>query len=203
MEGINLIGAAMKERFAREQKPGVLSYWGFDGWWNGGLRSVPAFHNMHGILTETAGNLATPRDYKPGDLPQRFGNGIPTREPSIFYQRPWPGGRWTLRDAVNYMLTADFAILELASNRAQHFLYKAWELARANIELGGRATRTPTLSPPASGIAGARWKWCAAFKCPASSSSGPGHLLRLTANSIPPVPSSCPPRNPSAPISST
>ena len=41
MEGINLIGAAMKERFASEGKTGVLSYYGFDGWWNGGLRSVP------------------------------------------------------------------------------------------------------------------------------------------------------------------
>ena len=68
MEGINLIGAAMKERFARENKPGVLSYWGFDGWWNGGLRSVPAFHNMHGILTETAGTtLASPRTYSASD----------------------------------------------------------------------------------------------------------------------------------------
>lgn len=203
MEGINLIGAAMKERFAREQKPGVLSYWGFDGWWNGGLRSVPAFHNMHGILTETAGNLATPRDYKPGDLPQRFGNGIPTREPSIFYQRPWPGGRWTLRDAVNYMLTADFAILELASNRAQHFLYKAWELARANIELGGKG------NPYAYVVPASQWdRWSAVEMVRRLQMSGvvierARTSLRLTANSIPPVPSSCPPRNPSAPISST
>ncbi|MCC6364015.1 MAG: peptidase M14 [Bryobacterales bacterium] len=156
MEGINLIGAAMKERFAREQKPGVLSYWGFDGWWNGGLRSVPAFHNMHGILTETAGTLATPRAYKLSDLPERFGNGIPTREPSIFYQRPWPGGRWALRDAIDYMLTADFAILELASNRARHFLYKAWELAHANIELGKKG------SPYAYVVPAGQWdRWSA------------------------------------------
>jgi hypothetical protein len=140
MEGINLIGAAMRERFAREHKPGILSYWGFDGWWNGGLRSVPAFHNMHGILTETAGTLATPRTYKLTDLPERFGNGIPAREPSIFYQRPWLGGRWALRDAIDYMLTADFAILDLASNRAQHFLYKAWDLAHTNIELGRKGS---------------------------------------------------------------
>ena len=73
MEGINLIGMAMKERFARENKTGVLSYLGFDAWWNGGLRSVPAFHNMHGILTETAlHSFATPRVYKPADLPARF-----------------------------------------------------------------------------------------------------------------------------------
>ncbi|HUQ95260.1 MAG TPA: M14 metallopeptidase family protein [Bryobacteraceae bacterium] len=147
MEGINLIGAAMKERFAREHKPGVLSYWGFDGWWNGGLRSVPAFHNMHGILTETAGSGASPRTYRLEDLPERFGNGIPSREPSIFYQRPWMGGRWGLRDAVDYMLTADFAILDLAAARSEHFLYKAWELAQTNIEVGKKGKPFAYLVP--------------------------------------------------------
>ncbi len=135
MEGINGIGAAMKERFARENKPGVISYFGFDAWWNGGLRSVPAFHNMHGILTETAGyQYGTPRDYTAKDLPDRFGNGIPAKEPSVFYQRPWMGGKWAVRDAIDYMLTADFAILELAAARSEHFLYKAWELARTSMD---------------------------------------------------------------------
>jgi hypothetical protein len=139
MEGIHLIGAAMKERFALENKPGVLSYSGFDGWWNGGLRSVPAFHNMHGILTETAaGYLATPRLTKFDDIRPRFANGIPTKEPSIFYQRPWLGGRWGVREAIDYMMTADFAILELAAQRREDFLFKAWRMARDNIAAGER-----------------------------------------------------------------
>ncbi len=137
MEGINLIGAAMKERFARENKPGVVSYVSFDAWWNGGLRSAPAFHNMHGILTETAlYQYATPKDYKLSELPATFASGIPTREPTVFYERPWLGGRWALMDAVEYMLTADFAILELAASRPRQFLMKAWELASAQIEAG-------------------------------------------------------------------
>lgn len=137
MEGINGIGAAMAERFALENKPGVLSYHSFDGWWNGGLRSVPAFHNMHGILTETAlYSYATPRVYKPSELPERFASGIPAAEPTIFYQRPWLGGRWGVRDAIEYMLTADFAILDLAARRSSHFLLKAYDLARASIEAG-------------------------------------------------------------------
>ena len=137
MEGINLIGSAMKERFARENKPGILSYFGFDAWWNGGLRSVPAFHNMHGILTETAGfHYATPRTYDSKDFPERFGNGIPTKEPSVFYQRPWMGGKWSVRDAIEYMLTADFAILDLAATRPAHFLQKAYDLARTSTEAG-------------------------------------------------------------------
>jgi hypothetical protein len=139
MEGITLIGSAMKERFAREDKPGVLSYHGYDAWWNGGLRSVPCFHNMHGILTETAlFSYGTPGNYRLTDLPDRFGNGMPTKEPTVFYPRPWMGGTWGVRDAIEYMLTADFAILELASARREHFLWKAWEMARANVEAGNR-----------------------------------------------------------------
>ncbi len=135
MEGINVIGSVMKERFARENKPGAISYVGFDGWWNGGLRSVPAFHNMHGILTETAGwGYATTRTVKVGDLPERFANGIPTKEPSMFYQVPWLGGKWGLRDAIEYNLTADFAILDLAAMRTEYFLSKAYEVARNSIE---------------------------------------------------------------------
>jgi hypothetical protein len=137
MEGINLIGSAMKERFARENKPGILSYIQFDAWWNGGLRSVPAFHNMHGILTETALHAyATPHEYKAADFPDKFANGALTREPSIFYQRPWMGGKWGVGDAIEYMLTADLAILDLAASRAPEFLFKAWEMAQANIDAG-------------------------------------------------------------------
>ena len=148
MEGINLIGSAMKERFATENKPGILSYYGFDAWWNGGLRSVPAFHNMHGILTETALNAyATPRVYKPSDLPERFANGIPTKEPTVFYQRPWMGGKWGVRDAIDYMLTADFAILDLASTRTESFLFKAWDLARASIATGAKGPYAYIISP--------------------------------------------------------
>jgi hypothetical protein len=95
---------------------------------------------MHGILTETASSgYATPRTYDSKTLPVRFANGIPTKEASIFYQRPWLGGTWTLRDAIEYMLTADFAILDLAASRSPEFLRKAYEMGRA----GRRATGGP------------------------------------------------------------
>ncbi len=149
MEGINLIGAAMKERFARENKPGTVSYTSFDAWWNGGLRSAPAFHNMHGILTETAlFAYATPHDYKLADLPERFPNGIPAKEPTVFYEKPWMGGRWALRDAVDYMLTADFAILRLAADNPSRFTLKAWEMAAANIEKGRAGGPYAYVLPP-------------------------------------------------------
>ncbi len=148
LEGIHLIGSAMKERFAREGKTGVLSYAQFDAWWNGGLRTAPAFHNMHGILTETAASgYATPRSYELKDFPARFAGGLSAREPSVFYPSPWRGGRWGLREAIEYMLTADFAILELAADRSEHFLYKAWEMARDAIASGRKGSPYAYLVP--------------------------------------------------------
>jgi hypothetical protein len=148
LEGIHLIGSAMKERFAREGKTGVLSYAQFDAWWNGGLRTAPAFHNMHGILTETAASgYATPRSYELKDFPARFAGGLSAREPSVFYPSPWRGGRWGLREAIEYMLTADFAILELAADRSEHFLYKAWEMARDAMALGRKGSPYAYLVP--------------------------------------------------------
>lgn len=152
MEGINLIGAAMKERLASEDKPGAISYVSFDAWWNGGLRSAPAFHNMHGILTETAlYEYATPKVYKPSEIPERFSTGIPAKEPTVFYERPWLGGRWALRDAVDYMLTVDFAILDLAAGRSRHFLMKAWEMATVELQKGRKGGPFAYVVPAAQG----------------------------------------------------
>ena len=127
---------------AREDKPGILSYLGYDAWWNGGLRSVPAFHNMHGILTEVANySYATPRDYRRAELPDDFTNGMSTREPSMFaMKRPWMGGKWGVRDAVEYMLTAsDFAILNLAAATIPTTCSRATRLARQAIERGKKS----------------------------------------------------------------
>lgn len=151
MEGINSIGSAIKERMAREGMSGALSYWGFDAWWNGGLRSVPAFHNMHGILTETALNsYATPRTYSAKDFPERFGNGIPTRQPSVFYERPWTGGRWGTKEAIDYMLNADMAILNLAATNRADYLLKSWQMARAAIDAGS-GPYAYVIPPPEAG----------------------------------------------------
>jgi hypothetical protein len=149
MEGVNQIGSAISERLARENKPGAISFVAFDAWWDGGLRSVPSFHNMHGVLTETAGyGYATPHEYKNSELPDRFPNGLPTREPTVFYPLPWQGGLWRLRDAVDYLLTSDFAVLDLAAARSSHFLLKAYELARAAMEAGRKGNPYAYVLPP-------------------------------------------------------
>src|SRR5690606_16847166 len=50
---LDLVGAAMHNRFVTEEKPGVTmrSGAGYSTWWNGGLRTTVYFHNMIGLLT--------------------------------------------------------------------------------------------------------------------------------------------------------
>ncbi len=150
VEGISLIGQSIKERLALEGKSGAISYINFDGWWNGGMRTTPPFHNMHGILTETAGYYyASPYVYDPSRFPRTFSNGMPTDKPSMFYPQPWKGGRWSLADAVGYNLTASMAVLNLAASMPQHWAFKGWRLAQDQIEAGKRGGPYAYVVPPA------------------------------------------------------
>ncbi|MFW6202630.1 MAG: M14 family zinc carboxypeptidase, partial [Gemmatimonadota bacterium] len=129
VRGVNHIGTAMAERFTREGKPGAVSRRNFSMWWNGGARTAPYYHNMHGILTETAlYRYATPGYYDPDELD--------AGEPSVLYPDPWEGGWWRLRDAVEYCLTASLAVLDIGAERKEDWLYNAWLMARQSIERG-------------------------------------------------------------------
>src|SRR6266850_8073209 len=124
MRGVNLVGDVMTRRLDREGKRGAISRIGFDTWWNGGMRTAPYFHNMVGILTETAlWRYATPHEYDAAKLPKRFRNGVPTDTPTTFYPSPWRGGWWRLRDAVDYIMSASLATLDVAARKRSDWLY--------------------------------------------------------------------------------
>jgi hypothetical protein len=94
---------------------------------------------MVGILTETAlWYYATPHEYDPQKLPKTFRDGTPTDAPTTFYPSPWSGGWWRLRDAVEYMLSASLATLDVASAHRQDWLYGMYVMGRAAIEAGER-----------------------------------------------------------------
>ena len=139
LRGVNLVGTAMAERFQNEHKSGVVSYMSFDTWWNGGMRTAPYYHNMVGILTETAGFLAgyaSPGYAAPNSLPKTFPNGVSAVTPSTFYPDPWKGGWWRLRDSVDYMVTGDMGVLDIASRRRDEWLFDFWKMAHDQIALG-------------------------------------------------------------------
>lgn len=130
MRGVSRVGEAIMRRLEREGKRGALTRVGFDAWWNGGMRTTPYFHNMVGILTETAHPSATPTVIDPSTFPRQFANGRPTGTPSPDYPNPYLGGRWRMRHSCDYMLSASLAVLDIAARRRSLWLYGSYQMGR-------------------------------------------------------------------------
>jgi len=134
INSLSLVGVAMHTRFAAENKPGVTMRGGasYQTWWNGGLRTAAYFHNIVGILTETIGNptpiaipLVPDRQLSTGDLP--------------FPIAPQP---WHFRQSVDYSITANYAILNLASRYREDWLYNIYQMGRNAIQKGSQDSWT-------------------------------------------------------------
>ena len=133
---LDLVAAAMHSRFAAEGKPGVTSRKGssYSTWWNGGLRTMAYFHNMIGLLTETIGN---PTPISIPFLPQRH-------LPDSNLHNPIAPQEWHFRQSIEYSLTANWAVLDIASRNKENFLYNIYQMGKNSIERGNRDSWTPT-----------------------------------------------------------
>ena len=133
---LDLVAAAMHSRFEAEGKPGVTmrSAARYSTWWNGGLRTTAYFHNMIGILTETIGNPTPMR------IPFVPGNVLPRADLPF----PIAPQEWHFRQSVDYAITADRAILDLASRNRENFLYNIYRMGKNAIERGSRDSWTVT-----------------------------------------------------------
>ena len=125
---IDLIGAAMHDRFIREHKPGVVSRSAasYSTWWNGGMRTAPYFHNMIGLLTEAIGNPT------PEKIP--FVPDMQLPRGDVPY--PIAPQEWHFKQSIDYEVTANYAVLDLASRQKDEFLYDIYEMGRNAIEKG-------------------------------------------------------------------
>ncbi|MBP1770084.1 MAG: hypothetical protein H6P96_702, partial [Candidatus Aminicenantes bacterium] len=132
--GLDLVSASMHNRFVTEDKPGATmrSGAGYSTWWNGGLRSTGYFHNIIGILTEAIGN-PTPIDIP--FIPERI---LPKHD----YPYPVAPQKWHFRQSVEYAITADMAILDVASKHREDFLYRRYLMGKHAIELGSKDSWT-------------------------------------------------------------
>jgi hypothetical protein len=137
-EGIELVGAAIHQRFITEGKPGSVmrDAASYSTWFNGGVRTTTGFHNQIGLLSEIIGN-PTPIDIP--FLPQRL---LPDGNQPFPIQ---PQQVWHQRQSIEYLLTADRAILDLASKDREGFLYRSYVMGRNSIARG--STDTWTLTP--------------------------------------------------------
>ncbi len=56
--------------------------------------------------------------------------------PRTEYPRPWMGGRWTLRDIVDYELIATMALLDTVADRRETLMRQIYEVNRLTVEAG-------------------------------------------------------------------
>jgi hypothetical protein len=133
---LDLVGAAMHNRFIAENKPGVTMRRGagYSTWWNGGLRTTVYFHNMIGLLTETIGN---PTPMRIPLVPNR-------QEPSADLPMPIEPQEWHFRQSIDYSVTANYAVLDIASRYRETFLFNIWRMGMNSIERGRKDTWTVT-----------------------------------------------------------
>ncbi|HEY9450588.1 MAG TPA: M14 metallopeptidase family protein [Gemmatimonadaceae bacterium] len=136
-EELDMVGAAMHTRFVANDMPGVTTRSGanYSTWWNGGLRTMPYFHNMIGLLTEAVGNptpieipLVPDKQLPNGDLPYPIA----------------PHEKWHFRQSIAYELTANRAVLDFASRYREHLLYNIYQMGKNSIERGSRDSWTIT-----------------------------------------------------------
>ncbi|MFQ5788927.1 MAG: peptidase M14, partial [Acidobacteriota bacterium] len=153
--GVNLVGQAMHNRFALQNKPGVISRVVFSMWWNGGGRTAPYFHNMVGILSETSHPSPTPKYYDPKERPERIrlyggrrAGMVSAVEPSIFYPDPWVGGWLHFRDAIDYMITASMAALNIGARLKEDWLSNIYRMGRDAIQKGEAGNPFAWVIPP-------------------------------------------------------
>jgi hypothetical protein len=149
-----LLGFAQAAALERAGKEGIIYGDQYTYWWEGAMAWAGWWHNMEGLLTETASaSLATPIEQlraTPGQAPPASGQqgrgggqgaGRTLPPPSDLqsrtnYPRPWLGGRWTLRDIVDYDEIALFGLLQTAANLRVQLLEGHYVVGKKQIEMG-------------------------------------------------------------------
>ena len=136
--GLEALGAAMNLRYLQEGKPGAVSKGGsvYSTWWNGGLRTMPYFHNMLGVLTEITGS---PTPLQIPFLPER-------QLPDSNLPAPVAAQTWHFRQSIDYSLTANWALLDHASRHREQLLWNIYRMGRNSIARGSADnwTASPT-----------------------------------------------------------
>lgn len=126
--GLDMVGAAIHQRLLEENKPGFTMRSGssYSTWWNGGLRTIGYFQGIIGILTETIGN----------PTPERI-PFIPAQQlPHGDLPAPVTPGVWHFRQSIDYSVSANYSIFDLASRYRETLLYDKYLMAKHAIEKG-------------------------------------------------------------------
>jgi hypothetical protein len=160
-----ILGQSQAAALEAAGKEGIIYNSTYTNFWQGPLAWSGWWHNQIGLLTEIASaRVASPIDQlratpgQPGPVgisrggAPRFDTAPllppPDVTPRTEYPRPWMGGRWSLRDIVDYSLISTFALLETVADRRETILRNIFEINRQTVEDRRRGEPTAILIAP-------------------------------------------------------
>ncbi len=140
-------GAHIAYKLEEQGFQGILNSAQFAGWGHFGWHWITPFHNIAGMLTESAGvNLATPVYIHPEQL-SAGSRGFPEYEAQSTFPNPWPGGWWRLRDIVEQKKSAAWSLLDLAARNKETVLQTAYLKAKNQTERGASGDMKTVVIP--------------------------------------------------------
>ena len=167
-----ILGQAQAAALEAAGKEGIIYNSTYTNFWQGAMAWSGWWHNQVGLLTEVASvRVAAPVEQRratPGVAPPPADGDFqaqarrqldnpnqplpPPRDitPRTEYPRPWMGGRWTLRDIVDYELIATMGLLEAAAGQREALIRQIYEVNRATMEAGANGDPAAILIPVAS-----------------------------------------------------
>jgi hypothetical protein len=119
---------------------GILNKAQYPGWGHFGWHWITPFHNIAGMLTESASaKLATPIYVHPDQL---RGNARewPEYKAQTTIPTLWPGGWWRLRDIVEQKKISAWALLDVVARHRQTVLWNAYLKGKRQSERGAAGT---------------------------------------------------------------
>ncbi len=129
-----MLGAAMAADLTSEGKAGVAMNVVYDAY--SPNRSYQQYHGGVRMLTEAAGaRIATPVKVPERDL--QSDRGETPREITWNHPLPWKGGTWSLRDIVEYDLSASTSCLRHSARLRETLVRNFYKVGRNAIEWNG------------------------------------------------------------------
>jgi hypothetical protein len=140
-------GAHMAAKEEEANLSGVINMAIYSGWGHMGFHWITPFHNIAGMLTESASaNLASPMEM-PKERLSGGARNLPKYEEETVFPNPWPGGTWHLRDIVDRQKVSAWATLDLAARNKEMVLENAYLKAKRQTERGAAAAVKAYLIP--------------------------------------------------------
>lgn len=133
---ITWFGGEMGAKLEAAGKTGVVGNAIYSGWGHMGFHWITPFHNIAGMLAESASaRLATPMFMHPDQLKGGV-RGIPEYAPQVSMPSLWPGGWWRVRDIVEQQKIVAWSIVDLAARNRESLLWNMYLKSTRQSERG-------------------------------------------------------------------